>query len=90
MVTVQIANRRVHRVLINNGSSVNILYKGTLEKIRLTMRDLRACATTLYEFSGEGIASIGVVDLTVTLGEYPISVTKVVEIVVVDTPSLTM
>lgn len=87
METVQIVNRRVHRVLIDNGSSVNILYKATLEKIGLTVRDLKACATTLYGFSGEGIASIEAVDLTVTLGEYPILVTKIVEFVVVDTPS---
>ena len=86
VVTVQIANRKVRQVLIDNGSSVNVLYKTTLEKIGLTVRDLRACATTLYGFSGEGIASIGAIDLVVTLGEYPILVTKIVEFVVVDTP----
>lgn len=87
VVTVQIANRRVRRVLIDNGSSVNVLYKATLEKIGLTVRDLRACTTTLYGFSREGIASIGAIDLGVTLGEYPMSVMKIVEFVVMDTPS---
>ena len=65
---------------------MNVLYKTTLEKIGLNMRDLQSCTTTLYGFSGEGIASTGAIDLTVTLREYPISATKIVEFVVVDTP----
>lgn len=68
VITVQIANRRVHRALIDNGSSVNVLYNETLEKIGLMVSDLRACATTLYGFSGEGIVSMGAIDLVVTLG----------------------
>ena len=66
---------------------MNVLYKATLKKIGLETRDLRTCATTFYGFNGEGIASIRVFDLAVTVGEYPISVTKIVEFVVVDTPS---
>lgn len=87
VITAEIANRRVHRALIVNGSSVNVLYKETIKKIGLTMRDLQACATIMYGFCGEGIVSMGAIDLAVTLGEYPMSVTKIVEFVVVDTPS---
>lgn len=71
VIIFQIANRRVHRALVNNGSSINILYKTTLEKIGIIVRDLRACATTLYGFGGEGTMSMGAIDLAVTLGEYP-------------------
>ena len=87
VVTIQVANRRVHRALIDNRSSINVLYKATLEKIGLGIRDLRACAMTLYGLNGEGIASTGAVDLVVTFAEYLISVTKIVEFVVVDIPS---
>lgn len=62
-------------------------YKATLEKVGLRIRDLRVCTTSLYGYSGEGIVSIGVVDLVVTLEEYPALVTKIVEFIVVDTPS---
>ena len=88
VITLQLVNKRVHRVLIDNGSSVNILYKATLEKMGLALRDLKACSTTLYGFSGEGIACMGSIELPVNLGDYLISVTKMMmEFVVVDLPS---
>ena len=60
------------------------MYRSTLERIGLTTRDLRAYSSVLYGFGGEGTASMGVVDLPVTLGEYPLSVTKMTEFVVED------
>ena len=65
---------------------MNIFYKATLEKIGLNIRDLKSCATTLYRFIGEGIVSLGAINLLVTLGEYPMSVKKITEFIVVDTP----
>lgn len=67
---------------------MNVLYKATLKKIGLNIKDMRAYATTLYGFIGEGIASVGVVILPVIFGEYQVSVTKMVEFIVVDTPSV--
>ena len=51
------------------------------------MTDIQACTTTLYGFSGEGVACIGKVSLLVTFGEYPLSVTKMTKFMVVNTPS---
>lgn len=48
---------------------------------------MRACATTLYGFNDEGIASVGSVNLPVTFGEYSLPVIKIVEFIVVDTLS---
>ena len=59
------------------------MYKSTLEKIGLTTKDLRAYSTILYGFVGDGTACMGVVDLAVTLGEYPLLVTKITEFVLV-------
>ena len=36
---------------------------------------------------GEGTVSIGEIDLAITMGDYPIWITKIVEFVVVDIPS---
>ncbi|XP_062103137.1 uncharacterized protein LOC133814158 [Humulus lupulus] len=53
----------------------------------LSVQDIKACATTLYGFSGEGIASTWDIELPVTLGEYPVLVTKMFEFIAMDTPS---
>lgn len=87
VVTLKIANRRVHRILVDTGSSLNVMYKATLDKICLGVIDIRACTTILYGFSGEGVACIGAVFLVVTYREYPLSVTKMAEFMVVNTPS---
>ena len=64
-----------------------MLYKATLDKIGLGMADISACATTLYGFSGEGIASVGATSLVVTFGEYLMSETRMMDFTVVDPPS---
>ena len=87
VITIQVANRRIHRAFVDNGSSVNIMFKPTLEKIGLTDRDLRPYSTLLYGFRGDGTAYAGIIELAVTLGEYPLSVTKMIDFVVVDIKS---
>lgn len=90
VVTLQIANRTtglVYRFLVDTESSVNMIYKATLDKIGLAVTDIQARTTTLYGFNGEGVACIGAVSLVVTFGEYPLSVTKMMEFMVVNTTS---
>ncbi|XP_062080243.1 uncharacterized protein LOC133784999 [Humulus lupulus] len=52
----------------------------------LSIRNLKACAKTLYRFLGERITSTRSIELPVTLGGYPILITKMLEFIVVDTP----
>ena len=63
------------------------MFKPTLEKIGQTDRDLKPYSTLLYGFGGDGTACVGIIELAVTLGEYPLSVTKMIDFVVVDIKS---
>ncbi|XP_062114531.1 uncharacterized protein LOC133825633 [Humulus lupulus] len=46
----------------------------------------RSGINTQKRFSGEGITSTGSIELPITLGDYPVSTTKMLEFIMVDTP----
>lgn len=77
----------VKRVLINTGSSVNILYKSFLERMGLSSKDLEPCNQTIYAFSGEGMTPTAMIKLLVTVGTMPLSKTVLASFIAVDCPS---
>ena len=81
------ANIMVKRVLVDTGSSVNILYKSSLERMKLSVKDLEPCNQTIYDFSGEGLAPAGSIRLPVTAGTAPATRTLLATFIVVDCPS---
>lgn len=87
VVEMQIANMIVKRVLVDIGSSVNILYKSSLESMGLSSRDLEACNQTIYGFSGEGMSPSGMIKLPITAGTSPLSRIVLASFIVVDCPS---
>ncbi|KAK8957541.1 hypothetical protein KSP39_PZI001125 [Platanthera zijinensis] len=82
VVQAAIGNFTVDRILIDTGSSVNLLFKSTFEALR-TGKTLLSTEGPLYGFSGERKEVEGSVTLTVTLG----GVTKEIQFIVVDAPS---
>ena len=86
VVDIQMANMMVKRVLVDTGSSVNILYKSSLERMKLSVKDLEPCNQTIYGFFGEGLAPAGSIKLPVTTGTPPATRTLLTTFVVVDCP----
>ena len=87
VVDVQITNMMVKKVLVDTGSSVNILYKSSLERMKLSIKDLEPCNQTIYGFFGEGLAPIGSIRLPVTVGTALANRTLLTTFIVVDCPS---
>ena len=88
VISLRIANSRVHRILVDNGSSADILFKSALTRINLGGAKLTPVLTPLYGFAGECVRAEEVITLPVTMGEDLAQVTRMVNFLVVDHPSV--
>ena len=71
VVKAMIANNNVHRILVDNGSSMDILYLQALERMGVKVSDLKPSPNPVYDFTGDSVVPLAVISLPVTLGEYP-------------------
>ena len=60
------------RILVDNGSSVDIIYLPAFQQLRLDPRRLRPFDSPLVSFSGDRVYPRGIMTLTVTAGAYPL------------------
>ncbi|XP_062094005.1 uncharacterized protein LOC133800039 isoform X1 [Humulus lupulus] len=87
VIDAQIANKLVSRVLVDDGSSVNLLFKPAFTAIGLTEADLTSCPTQIYGFNGDALLPMGTIQLPVTLGSELQHSFKFSTFVVVDCPT---
>ncbi|XP_073280625.1 uncharacterized protein [Primulina huaijiensis] len=87
VVPATIVNYDVARIFIDNGSSVNILFKSTLDQMKVEGFEFDPVSTPLYGFAGHAIPPLGQITLPLSLGRDPRRVTKMITFTVVDTPS---
>uniref|UniRef100_A0A803NI08 Uncharacterized protein n=1 Tax=Cannabis sativa TaxID=3483 RepID=A0A803NI08_CANSA len=59
VIEAQITNKRVSRVLVDNGSSVNMLFKFAFQEIGLTKVDLSPYPIQLQGFNGDELLPMG-------------------------------
>ena len=76
------------RILIDNGSSANIIYLFAFQQLKVDPKKLRPFESPLVSFSGDRVYPKGIVTLTVTVGSYPRQLTRQLDFLVVDYPSL--
>ena len=68
IVKAMMANSNVYRILVDNGSSVDILYYQAFKKVGLKDSDLRLSPSPIYGFTGDSIIPIGVITPLLTVG----------------------
>ncbi|XP_074322903.1 uncharacterized protein LOC141659875 [Apium graveolens] len=85
--SIQIRTKNIYRAFVDNGSSTNILYYSTFKKMGLPDRDMSGEDSWVYGFSGAGLRVMGSIRLPSTLGEIPLSVTKMLEFKVLNQES---
>ena len=87
VIRVVIANKTVHRVLVDNGSSTDIIFASTFDKMGIRMEKLEPINAHLWGSSGERVLPLGSIQLVLTLGDPPCQATTVVRFLIVDAPS---
>ena len=75
------------RILVDNGSSADIIYLPTFQQLKLDPKRLRPFESPLVSFSGDRVYPKGIVTLTVTVGAQPRQLTRQLDFLVVNCPS---
>ncbi|CAH9073737.1 unnamed protein product [Cuscuta epithymum] len=71
MMKMEVLDTIVHRLLVDNGSSVNILYMNTFYEIGLQKADLKPVKTPLSGFTGDTIKRQSKFYLTLKSENFP-------------------
>ena len=87
VVSLRVGDYKMHRVLIDNGSSSDILYYLAFQQMRIDREQLVPINSPLVGFEGTRVFPFGAVTLSVTVGDYPQQITKDVTFLVVDCSS---
>ena len=67
VIIVRMANSNVHRMLVDNGSSIDILYRDAYKKTCMTESDLSPTTSPLYGFTRGHVIPRGTIKLVVTV-----------------------
>ena len=87
VVSIRIEDYNMHRVLVDNGSSADILYYPTFQQIGIGREWLISTNASLVGFGGTRVLPLGAITLSVVVGDYPQQIAKDVTFLVVDCSS---
>ena len=87
VVRAVVANKTVHRVLIDNGSSADIIFASAFDKMGIGMEKLEPVNTHLRGLSRKKVLPLGSIQLVLTLGDPPCQAMTTARFLIVDAPS---
>ena len=87
VIRAVVANKTIHQVLVDNGSSADIIFASAFDKMGIGRERLEPVNTYLRGFSGEKVLPLGSIQLMLTLGDPPCQATTTVRFLIVDASS---
>ncbi|XP_064940575.1 uncharacterized protein LOC135594081 [Musa acuminata AAA Group] len=87
VIMARIANAQVRRIMIDTGSSADVLYLDAFWKLGLIKESLKPICSVLMRFTGDSVSPSGTVTLPLTLGASPRTKTVMSTFLVVDLPA---
>ncbi|XP_009395666.2 uncharacterized protein LOC103980864 [Musa acuminata AAA Group] len=87
VISIRIANAWVKTIMVDTGSSANVLYLNTFKKLSLSNEDLTPMNLALAGFTRDSISPLETTVLLVTIGEEPKAKMTMTTFTVVDLPS---
>ena len=87
VIKVIVSNKTIHRVLVDNGSSADIIFASAFDKMGIGREKLEPINAYLRGILRERVLPLGSVQLVLTLGDPPCQATTTVRFLIVDAPS---
>ena len=84
LVNIPIGDYNTHRVLVDNGSSIDILYYPAFQQMRIERKRLVPNNAPLVGFGGTKVYPLGAIILLVTVGDYSQQITKDITFLIVN------
>ena len=87
VISAMISPALVRRILIDCGSSVNIIFKKAYDQMKMEVKDLKPSKARVHGFNGAATDAIGFVELPVELGEGERRRVRILPFIVLDVDS---
>lgn len=87
IIKINIRGVEIRRLIIDKGSSCDILYLDLFMKMRIKPSCIKPYAGGLVSFTGHEAPNTGMIILPLTLGEHPQTTNEIIDFLVMDLPS---
>ena len=71
VISIRVGDYNIHRVLVGNSSSADILYYPVFQQMRIDKERLIPMNAPLVGFGGSRVFPLGAVTLPIMVGDYP-------------------